>query len=254
MDRPEIAANIAEIRRQEMDAGPRDPRRPPGLAGLRGLRAARGRPAAAAARGLLRPRAGRGGGRAAGAADPRVPAARDHDVRRERRLPAPRPHHVPPGLRARPSRRRATPSATPTPASRGSREALLPPRLQPGERPTPCTRRCSPAASSRRTPSGWRTGTREPDVRTPESPPGCRARTTSRCATRRCSRTPPRSTPTAAGSRSRWSSSSEVWPTEDYELVRSLVDIAAARGRPVRGHRRPRLRHWSHGALHRPRR
>ena len=54
LDRPEVWANIAEIRRAEMDARPRDPRRPAGLARLRRLRAARGRPAAAAARGLLR--------------------------------------------------------------------------------------------------------------------------------------------------------------------------------------------------------
>ena len=69
---------------------------------------------------------------AAGPADPRVPPARDHDLRRERRLPAPRPHHVPQGLgggvRGRrrpgplPGRRRAVAAA----------EALLRPRLQPG--------------------------------------------------------------------------------------------------------------------------
>ena len=34
----------------------------------------------------------------------------------------------------------------------------------------------------------------------------------------------------------------EVWPTEDYELVRSLVDAPAAGGRPVRRHRRARWR------------
>ena len=34
----------------------------------------------------------------------------------------------------------------------------------------------------------------------------------------------------------------EIWPTEDYELVRSLVDTAGAGGRPVRGHRRARGR------------
>ena len=37
------------------------------------------------------------GRRAAGRAGPRVPAARDHDLRRERRLPAPGPHHDPQG-------------------------------------------------------------------------------------------------------------------------------------------------------------
>ncbi len=61
MERPDVLANMTEIRRREMEAGPRHPRRPPGLAGLRRLRLARGRPEAAAARGLLRAGAGRGG-------------------------------------------------------------------------------------------------------------------------------------------------------------------------------------------------
>ena len=42
MDRPEVLADIANIRRAEMDAGPRDPRRRPGLARLRRLGPARG--------------------------------------------------------------------------------------------------------------------------------------------------------------------------------------------------------------------
>ena len=54
LDRPDVWANIADIRRAEMDAARGDPRRRAGLARLRRLRAARGRPAAAAARGLLR--------------------------------------------------------------------------------------------------------------------------------------------------------------------------------------------------------
>ena len=60
LDRPEVWANIAEIRRAEMDARAGDPRRRPGLAGLRRLGPARGRSAAAAARGLLRPAGRRG--------------------------------------------------------------------------------------------------------------------------------------------------------------------------------------------------
>ena len=80
-------------------AGPRHPRHPPGLAGLRRLRLARGRPAAAAARGLLRAGAARGVHRAAGRADPRLQAPRAHDVRREGRLPPPRPHPLPRGER-----------------------------------------------------------------------------------------------------------------------------------------------------------
>src|SRR4051794_14796142 len=65
------------------------------LAGVRRLRAARRGPAPAAAPGLLRADAAARGRRAARAADARVPAARRHDVRRARRLPAPGPHHVP---------------------------------------------------------------------------------------------------------------------------------------------------------------
>ena len=81
------------------------------------------------------------------------------------------------------------------------------------------------------------------------SPPGCRARTTSASATRRCSRTPPRSTPTASGSRSRVSSRSEVWPTEDYELVASHVETRLPEDDLFAGidAAAPRdLRDWSH--------
>ena len=93
LDRPEVWENIAEIRRAEMD-------RAREILGVRqawlgfvdsGLPG--GRPAAAAARGLLRAGAARGGRRAAGRADPRVPAARGHHLRRGGRLPAPRPRH-----------------------------------------------------------------------------------------------------------------------------------------------------------------
>ena len=58
----------------------------------------------------------------------------------------------------------------------------------------------------------------------PGSPPGSSAATTSRCVTTRCAPTPPRSTRTASGSTCRWSSSSKAWPTEDFELARSVVD------------------------------
>jgi mycothiol S-conjugate amidase len=44
MERPEVRANLASVRRKEMD----DPGRAAGVHGLRGLRAARGRPEAAA--------------------------------------------------------------------------------------------------------------------------------------------------------------------------------------------------------------
>ena len=70
------------------------------------------------------------------------------------------------------------------------------------------------------------------------SPRTCRAASSSRSATGRCSRTPPRSTPTAPGSRCPIDLQREVWPTEDFELARAVIDVADDRGRPVRGHPR----------------
>ena len=80
------------------------------------------------------------------------------------------------------------------------------------------------AGWSRRTPSGSRSGSRTRST-TPGSPPGCRARSTSRSATGRCWRTPPRSTRTGAWFACPLDVHQEAWPTEDYELARSLVDI-----------------------------
>ena len=98
MDRPDILANITEVRRQEMERA-RD---------ILGVRQdwlgfvdsgwPEGDPKPPLPGRLLRDHPGGGGGRAAGPADAGVPAARRHDVRRARRLPAPRPHHVPQGL------------------------------------------------------------------------------------------------------------------------------------------------------------
>ena len=101
-------------------------------------------------------------------------------------------------------------------------EALLPPLVQPARGCRRSTTRWSPTAWSRRGPSGSRSGSRSRSG-TPGSPPGCRAATTSACATRRCSRTRPRSTPTASGSPSRGRSRSRSAPTEDFELVVSHV-------------------------------
>ena len=131
MDRPDVLENMTEIRRQEMERardilGVRQD-----WLGLRRLRLARRRPEATAARGLLRPGAARGGGRAAGEADPRVQAARHDDVRRARRLPAPRPHQVPRDL-GRGVRGGGRPGALPR-ARRAvaGAQALLPPLVQP---------------------------------------------------------------------------------------------------------------------------
>jgi mycothiol S-conjugate amidase len=53
MDRPEVQANITEVRAAEMDRARGDPRRAPGVPRLRRLRPAGGRPAAAAAEGCF---------------------------------------------------------------------------------------------------------------------------------------------------------------------------------------------------------
>ena len=176
--------------------GPGDPRRAAHLARLRRLRPARGRPAAPAAGGLLRPRAARRHDRGAGPRDPAVPPARRHDVRRERRLPPPRPHHVP---RRVDGGRRGGRRPGGVPARRASlaaAEDLLQPDLQPGP--------------DRGVPRGAdRAGRGEPLRRVAgelvaprprrDHPRGVRGLVRER-AMPRCSRTPPRSTPTARGS------------------------------------------------------
>ena len=167
MERPEVLANIERGPAPGDGCGPRDPRRTAGLAGLRGLGVAGGRPQAAAAGGVLRADGPAGRGRAAGAADQELPAARAHDVRRERRLPAPRPHPVPQrvGGCLRGGRR-----PVPVPGGRralAAAEALLPPRFQPPAHPG-AARRDGPArhgVAVRRTAGRveGRPGARRPD-------------------------------------------------------------------------------------------
>ena len=223
MERPDILANITEVRRQEMERardilGVRQD-----WLGLRRLRLAGGRPEAAAAGGVLRHPAGGGGGRPAGAADAQLPAARRDDVRRARRLPAPRPRHVPQGVRGgvRGGRR-----PRPLPRAGGAvaaAQALLPPRLQPSPHPGAARRDAAARArvALRRAARevGARAGVGRPDhhegavlgllrrarpgadgARHPDRPGRCR------------------------GSRSRTRSRRAVWPTEDFELVVSHVE------------------------------
>ena len=130
----------------------RHPRHPPGLARLRRLRLARGRPAAPAARGLLRAGPARGGDRAPGAADPRLQAARAHDLRRARRLPPPRPHPLPRGLGRRLPRRRRPGPVPRRGGAVAAAQALLPPRLELGEdqRPARGDARARPGVAVRR--------------------------------------------------------------------------------------------------------
>src|ERR1700746_2198113 len=92
MDRPETKADMAAGRD---GPGQGDPRGGAALSRVHGLRAARGRPQAPAAGGLLRADAGGRGGRAAGPRDPGVPTARHAHLRREGRLPAPGPRDDP---------------------------------------------------------------------------------------------------------------------------------------------------------------
>ena len=139
-------------------------------------------------------------------ADPRVPAARDDDVRRARWLPAPRPHQVPRDL-GRGVRGRGRPGALP-----GARRAVA------GRSSSTTTTRSTRPGSRRLHDAMVAHGLESPwaerlaewkdepewDARVTTRVPVLA--TTSGSATRRCSRTPRRSTRTASGSRSRASS------------------------------------------------
>ena len=160
MDRPDVLANIAEIRRQEMDAAREILGVTQDWLGFVDSGFPEGDPPPPLPEGCFALVPGRGGGQAAGPADAVVPAARRHDVRRERRLPAPRPRAVPQdhggGVRGgrRPGR------ATPSSGSRGSRSSSTTTTASTASAPRRSTTRCSRAGSSRRTPSGWRSGSR----------------------------------------------------------------------------------------------
>ena len=205
MDRPDVLENITEIRRQEMerardilgirqdwlgfvDSGwPEGDPKPPLPEGCFALV-----PLEEAAAPLV-------------TADPRVQAARADDVRRARRLPAPRPHHVPRDL-GRGVRGRRRPGALPRRGGAvAAAEALLPPLVQPPPDAGAARRdaRARAGVAVGRAAQGVEARAR---VGRPDHHPGAVRRTTSASATRRCSRTPPRSTRTASGSRSRASS------------------------------------------------
>ena len=224
-DRPEIEANIAEIRRGEMD-------RAREILGVRqdwlgfvdsGL--PEGDPLPPLPEGCFGLGRRRRGGRRAGRADPRVPSARDDDVRRERRLPAPRPHHVPQDLGGGVRRGRRPGRVSRSRRAVAAAEALLQHGLQQGAGAGAARgdARRGPGVAVRGVARSAGTTARTSGRRARTSPPGSCAPTTSSAATRRCSRTPPRSTRTA-GSRVPLEIQREVWPTEDFELARSLVD------------------------------
>ena len=119
--RPDIEANIAEIRKGEMDRAREILGVEQAWLGFVDSGLPEGDPLPPLPEGCFGLVDVEDGGRAPGRADPLVPPARHHDVRRERRLPAPGPHHVPQDLRRRLRRRRPTRTRIPTPASRGSR-------------------------------------------------------------------------------------------------------------------------------------
>ncbi len=237
MDRPDVLENITAIRREEMDRAreilgvrqdwlgfvdsgwPEGDPQPPLPEGCFALV-----PVEEAAEPLVR-------------LIRELPAARHDDLRRERRLPAPRPHHVPPGQRGGvrggrrpgplPRRRRALAAA----------EALLPPLASTASAPRRCTTRWSPAAWSRPTPSGSRSGspTREHAARITTRVPCAeyfpvRDRALLAHATQ--------IDPDGAWFACPLDVHQEAWPTEDYELARSPGRRRDARGRSLR--RRPR--------------
>ena len=130
-----------------------------------------------------------------------VPAARHDDLRRERRLPAPRPHHDPQGrhggLRGGRATRTAYPGARRAVAAA---QALLHQQLHQAR--VEAARGDARGRPGVAVPEWLERWEDRPDERT-ASPPGSSAPTGSTCGTGRCSPTPPRSTRTARGSPSR---------------------------------------------------
>ena len=163
--------------------------------------------------------------RGAGAAGPPVPAARDDHVRRERRVPAPRPHPLPCRLGRRVRGRRRPGRLSRTRVSRGNRRSCTTTSASPGTRSRRSTRRSASGPASGPTTSGS-SGSSRSTALTPASgrPPGCRWPSTSTTGTGPCWPTRRRSTPSRTGSSVPRDVEAEVWGTEDYELARSLVD------------------------------
>ena len=197
-DDPEILRNMPEVRRREMAKAPRDPRRPARVARLRRLRAARGRPAAAAAGGLLRAGADR-------ARPPRplvrlIREFRPHVMTTyDENGGYPHPDHIMchtvsmAAFAAAGDPRRYPHAGEPwQPLKIYYNQTLQPGASSPSTRPCIGRGLESPYAEWL---ERW-----EDARRAAPSPPGWSARRTSPGATRRCSRTPPRSTPTAPGS------------------------------------------------------
>ena len=171
----------------------------------------------------------------AGAADPRLPPARRHDVRRARRLPAPRPHPVPRGLRRGLPRGRR-PGALPRRGGAvAAAEALLPPRLELARRPTPSHEAMldhgleSPYAERL---ENWEREPEWDDRITTRVPCGDYFGVRDQALLAHATQIDPDGFWFAIPREIQ----QKVWPTEDYELVESTSRAPTAGGRPVRRH------------------
>ncbi len=223
MDRPDVLADIGAIRRAEMDRAREILGVEQVWLGFVDSGLPEGDPLPPLPDGCFaRARPGRGG-RAAGQGDPAVPAARADHVRRERRLPAPGPHHVPQDQR-RGLRRRRRPGRLPG-AGRAVADAQavlllhLPPR--PDGRPGPGDDRARPGVAVRRPPEGLAGG---PGAGGPDHHPGAVRGLLRRPGPGAAGPRHPGRSRTASGSRCRSTCTRAVWPTEDWQRVRSLVD------------------------------
>ncbi len=121
MDRPDIAANIAEVRRQEMERARDILGVTQDWLGFVDSGWPEGDPKPPLPEGCFALVAAGGVGGAAGPADAVLPPARRDDLRREGRLPAPRPHPLPRGVGGGVRGGGRPGAGTPTPASPGSR-------------------------------------------------------------------------------------------------------------------------------------
>ena len=173
--------------------------------------------------------AGRGGG-PAGARGARIPAARDPDLRRERRVPAPGPHQDPSG-RGGGVRGGGGPRPVPEEAaSPGSRSRCTTSSRSTRRSTSRCTRSCCAAAWTRRTPRSSRSGRSAP-ASAPSaasgswrSPRGSRWPTTSRSGIEALLAHATQIDPNSSWFACPLEVQRAAWPTEDYHLARSLVD------------------------------
>ena len=228
------STTCGEVRRQEMDAGARDPRRPAALARLRRLRPAGGRPLPPLPEGCfaLQPLEEAAG--AAGRRRPRVPAARDHSPTTTNGG-YPHPDHIMTnGVSVEAFEAAGDPDRYPgTGEPVAAAEALLPHGLHQGAlrgaargddraRPRLAVRRLDRALGG-------------PAAEVARSPPGCRARDYFELRDEALLAHATQVDPDGSGSSARASCSRRSGRPRTTTWPRSLVDTDAARGRPVRG-------------------